>query len=75
MRLSINLDDDLYAVARSLAREGGTSVSAAVNLLLRRLLEATPTSPGTTDRTGLPVVPGTQVITSDDVYRVDQESA
>ena len=39
MRLSITLDDELYAVARSLAKAEDCSISAAVNALLRRGLE------------------------------------
>src|ERR1019366_8659460 len=38
MRLTVNLEADLYALARSLAREEDCTVSAAVNRLLRRSL-------------------------------------
>ncbi len=36
MRLTVNLDSDLYAVAVSLAKAEDCSISAAVNRLLRR---------------------------------------
>ena len=36
MRLTVNLEPDLYAVAKSLAKEEDCTISAAVNRLLRR---------------------------------------
>lgn len=42
MRLTINLDDDLYAMARSHAIATKTSLSKAVGDLLRRKLAASP---------------------------------
>ncbi len=36
MRLTVNLEPDLYAVAKSLAKAEDCSISAAVNRLLRR---------------------------------------
>ena len=36
MRLTINLEDDLYAVAKSLASAEDKSISHAVNILIRR---------------------------------------
>jgi hypothetical protein len=82
MRLSINLDSDLYAVAKSLARESDSSVSAAVNRLLRLALERQgpslsqdPARECRSGRAGLPVVPCTRRFTSDDVYRIDNETA
>ena len=45
MRLTINLDDDLYAMARSHAITAKISISKAVgNLLRRRIGAAAPTS-------------------------------
>jgi hypothetical protein len=35
MRLTVNLDPDLYGPAKSLAREADCTISAAVNQLLR----------------------------------------
>jgi hypothetical protein len=45
MRLTINLDDDLYAMARSHAIATKTSISKAVGDLLRRRALPTPASP------------------------------
>lgn len=42
MRLTINLDDDLYAMARSHAIATKTSISKAVGDLLRRRTEVPP---------------------------------
>ncbi len=44
MRLTINLDDDLYAMARSHAIATRTSVSKAVGDLLRRKINSSTTS-------------------------------
>lgn len=83
MRLTINLDGDLYAVAKSLARESDSSLSAAVNLLLRRALDH-PSAPGLDGQEGVPVRVGEaglpsvscgRCFTSDDVYRIDAETA
>lgn len=83
MRLTINLDSDLYAVAKSLARESDSSLSAAVNQLLRRAL-AQPAEPETgsqlmagkrVGKAGLPSVSCDHSFTSDDVYRMDAETA
>src|SRR6266436_5147840 len=38
MRLTVNLESDLYALAKSLAKAEDCTVSAAVNRLLRRSL-------------------------------------
>lgn len=74
MRLSINLDNDLYAVAKSLARADDISLSSAVNLLIRRSLEVdVRRAASADDGTGLPVVRGRRVVTSEDVYRLELE--
>jgi predicted transcriptional regulator len=72
MRLTINLDDDLYAVAKSLARTQESSISAAVNRLLRQGLER-PGKPRQRSKTGLPIVPCGRKFTSDDVAATDTE--
>lgn len=76
MRITVNLDDDLYAIAKGEAHLRDVSISAAVNLLLRRALE-----PGiepipaamVTDASGWPVVRGKKVVTSEDVKALDDE--
>lgn len=59
MRLTINLDDDLYAMARSHAIATKTSISKAVgDLLRRRTLAASAlpsSSPGIHPLSGFPV--------------------
>lgn len=77
VRLTVNLEPDLYGLARSLAREEDCTISAAVNRLLRRSL------PGGADRgknprrartrNGFTVSPGRTVITAGTVRRADVE--
>lgn len=75
MRLSVNLDDDLYTVAKSLARADEISLSSAINLLIRRsLAPRTNDSKGGVDGTALPVISGRRLVTSADVYRLDGEA-
>jgi hypothetical protein len=70
------MERDLYAIAKSLAREQDCSVSAAVTNLLRgALLSARKRRPAAARRNGLPVVRGRQPFTSADVYRLDTQSA
>lgn len=76
MRLTINLDDDLYAVARSLAQTRDVSISVAVNTLLRRAVEPRlePISaPVAADAGGWPVVRGKRVVTAENVRALDDE--
>jgi hypothetical protein len=71
MRLTINLEDDLYALARTIAKTEDCSISAAVNGLLRRSLERG--RPARRPGSLLPEVPCRRSFTSDDVYRADLE--
>ena len=78
MRLTVNLEPDLYAVAVSLAKAEDCSISAAVNRLLRRGL---PTAEGqregpvgrTRRRNGILVSVGGAPITPDTIRRVEEE--
>jgi hypothetical protein len=78
MRLTINLERDLYAVARSLAQADDSTISQAVNKLLRRALDPAPPPPRAAsgrkkgDDHLLPTVRGERPITSEDVYRIDE---
>ncbi len=76
VRLTINLDDDLYAVAKSLAQMQDVSISAAVNALVRRAVEP-PVEPvpvpSVADGGGWPVVQGRRVVTAEDVKALDDE--
>jgi hypothetical protein len=73
MRTTIDLPDDLHAIASSLARDRGSTLSAAVVDLLRRAL-GRQTQVETVDRrTGFPLLPSGRPITSDDVRTLDDE--
>ena len=74
MRLTINLDDDLYAMARSHAIATKTSISKAVGDLLRRRTHAatafSAASPGTHPLSGFPVSQSEgRPITREDIRR------
>jgi hypothetical protein len=79
MRLTINLRDDHYALAKGIARETQKSVSKAVEGLIDRGLQVVPLKAGkkhyTVGKNGLPVVQGTRPFTSEDVYRIDLETS
>ena len=75
MRLTINLDDDLYAIGKGLAQAEDISVSQAINRLLRRSAEANP-RPARSKRnslSGLRVSRGRRLITAADVRAVEQD--
>lgn len=84
MRLTINLDDDLYAMARSHAIATKTSISKAVGDLLRRRTAANihpvsgfpvsaSNSPEIDPVTLLPIIHMNKRITAEDVRRADDE--
>lgn len=77
VRLTVNLDEDLYALARSLAQAEGCSVSVAVNRLVRRSFEEDPSrrsgSRRRTTRNGFVVSKGRVPITADVVRRIESE--
>lgn len=76
MRLTLNLENDLYAVAKSLSRAEDCTISAAVNRLLRRSL---PGGAGSGRRTarppkrrnGLPISRGRAPVTADLVKQLE----
>lgn len=76
MRLTLNLEPDLYKAAKAVARAEDATVSGAVNLLLRRALEreAVPsklaTSKNGRTRFGFPRVKCDRMVTSEDVERL-----
>ena len=68
MRTTIDLPDDLYRQAQSLARDTSRTLSEIVAELMRRGLgQVTPAETSRSVRTGLPVVRLGKVITSADV--------
>lgn len=76
MRLTINLDQENYLIAKSLAKEAECSISKMVNQLVKKALQPELSSSDGSqiaDEDGLPVVKGRKVVTSDDVYRIENE--
>ena len=78
MRLTINLEPELYAVAVSLAKAEDCSISAAVNRLVRRALPgAKPRQGGIASgmkrRNGLLVCRAKEVITAETVQKIEDE--
>lgn len=68
MRLTVNLDEENYRLAKSLAREEDISISRAINRLLKRQLPSSPAAtPKKTTRSGFPRVSGKKTVTSSDV--------
>lgn len=70
MRLTVSLDDDLYHLAKAVAKAHDCSLSAAVNKLLRRAVEprGIPSKHGSGD---LPVIRCRTRFTSEDVDRFE----
>ena len=77
VRLTVNLEPDLYGLARSLAREEDCTISAAVNRLLRRSLPGGAARGKQTrrprTRNGFTISRGRTVITADTIRRADVE--
>ncbi len=71
MRFSINLEDDLYAVAKSVAQAEDCSLNEAVNRLLRQRVE---TAIARRKDTGLPVSAGRRPITVAEVDKLLAET-
>ena len=72
MRTTLDIDDNLLAIARVRAQERGISVGAAVSELIRRGLEVRRTR----SKRGFPVFqapPGTPIITDELVARYRDE--
>jgi hypothetical protein len=74
VRLSINLEPDLYALAKSLAKAEDCTVSAAVNRLLRRALPGKPPEGKSISRNGLPVVRGRVPVTAEMVKSEEEQN-
>ena len=72
MRTTIDLPDDVHAVATAIARDAGTSLSETVSRLLRAALSAPgPVTVRTDARTGLRVASTGRAVTSEDVRSLD----
>lgn len=71
MRLTVNLKEDIYRVAKSMAIAEDCSISVALNKLLERAIAGRePNKEGIPG--GLPIVSGRRPFTSLDVYKIDQ---
>ena len=78
MRLTVNLESEVYALAKSLAREEGCTISVAVNRLLRRSIAGgMERSPGSANRkmkrNGFVVSRGAKPITAETVRQAENE--
>jgi hypothetical protein len=78
MRLTVNLEPDLYALAKSLAKAEDCSISAAVNRLLRRSLPNGKELSGRrmrrpSKRSGFAISRGRTPITADTVRQLEAE--
>jgi hypothetical protein len=73
MRLSVTLDDDLYAVAKALAKSEDCSIGAAINKLLRQRLNPEYAVRPAKLAKGFPTVDGDRLFTDEDVYRADYD--
>jgi len=78
LRLTVNLEPDLYALAKSLPKSEDCTISAAVNRLLRRSLpreakEGSRLSVRLAKRNGFVISRGRRPITADIVRQTDAE--
>ncbi|CAN5282492.1 hypothetical protein BH23VER1_BH23VER1_00870 [soil metagenome] len=73
MRLTINLDDDLYAMARSHAIATRTSISKAVGDLLRRRAISPSSTPASSPSAGVHPVSGFPVSQGDGRSMTNEE--
>ncbi len=73
MRLTVNLDEDLYVLAKSIAKSEGVSISSVLNRLLRKSQEQS-SRPGrrAKSRNGFPVVRGSRPVTPELVDEIEE---
>lgn len=74
MRTTVDLPDDLHAVARQLAHESGRSMSDVIADLVRRGLGSGSVPPVATSRRGMPVISIGRVVTAEYVRSLDDEA-
>ena len=79
MRLSLRIDDDVYAVAKALAHSEHVSIGRAINHLARQGFQRNPTRSAESKRrlTNFPVSKGKRLFTAEDVYQIafDEQQA
>lgn len=74
MRTTLDLPDDLHAVATAIAKDTHQTLSLTIANLIRRGLSSGGKSQITTSsRTGLPVAHVGRTITSEDVRRLEED--
>ncbi len=72
MRTTIDLPDDLHARAKAIARDTGSTLSAAVTMLMRRGLLGNSSNTGVeVDGRGWPIVHADRPITAEDVRELE----
>ena len=69
MRTTLNIDDDVLAVAQALADRMGCSLGSALSELARRGFKDTDSRKDHSDDTVFAVATDAEPITSEDVYR------
>ena len=69
----MNLEPDLYALAKSLAKAEDCTISSAVNQLLRRGISGTSSKSQPSKRNGLPVVKTRMPVTAEMVKQIEAE--
>jgi len=72
MRTTIDLPEELHALARQLAHDGRRSMSDVVVELIRRGLGGD-TMPFTSNRRGMPLVTVGRVVSAEDVRTLEDE--
>ena len=74
MRTTVDLPDDLHAIATAIAKDTHQTLSLTIAILIRRGLSSGGKGGITTSsRTGLPVAHVGKTITSDDVRKLEDE--
>ncbi len=74
MRTTLDIPDDLHAQAVAIARDTHQSLSQTFAALIRRgLSSGEPDAIGTSERTGLPIVHVSRIITTEDVRRLEDD--
>lgn len=78
MRTTIQIDDSTYDIVRSIAHQNKFGISKTVQMLLLRGLGAQMSVNGvelsTDDLTGFPLFTSKQVVTEEDIRRLEDET-
>lgn len=78
MRTTIQIDDSTYEIVRSIAHQNKFGISKTIQMLLLRGLGAQMSVNGvelsTDDLTGFPLFTSKQVVTEEDIRRLEDEA-